>query len=62
MRERIAAFDWGHMLQYNGTPSPDRPLHKHEKLKARVLTFIEQRILRGKTTLGGFKNYTLLRP
>ena len=38
------------------------PLHKHEKLKARVLTFIEQRILRGKTTLGGFKNYTLLRP
>ena len=62
MRERIAAFDWGHMLQYQGKPSPSRPLHKHEKLKARALTFIEQTLLMGKATLGGFKNYTLLKP
>lgn len=62
MAPRIAEFDWGHMLQYRGSPNPGRRLHKHEKLKARLLTFIEQRILMGKTTLGGFKNYTLLKP
>lgn len=60
MRERIAAFDWGDRLDYGDKPErPERPRHKHERFKYRMLTFLEQN-LRGGKQIGGFKNYELL--
>ena len=58
MQEWIAQFDWQDKLQYSGKPNPNRVLHKHEKLKNKILTFIEQYILKGKH-IGGFKNYNI---
>ncbi len=59
MKDRIAQFNWQDKLQYSGKPNPNRHLHKHEKLKNKILTFIEHSVLNGKQ-IGGFKNYTLL--
>lgn len=56
MRERIARMDWKNQLDYAGT-SPAR--FNHDRLKYRVLTFLEQKILGGRR-IGGFKNYKLL--
>lgn len=60
MTDWISRFDWRDKLQYEGTPNPHRPRHKHETLKDRVLTYVEQRFLGGRL-IGGFKNYTLLK-
>lgn len=60
MKEFIARFDWQDQLQYGGPPSPTRAVHKHEKFKYRLLTFLEQEVLGGKE-LFGFKNYELIR-
>lgn len=60
MESWIAKFDWENQLQHSGKPNPNRKLHKHEKTKYRILTFIEQHFLGGKQ-LGGFKNYILLK-
>ena len=54
----IAKFDWQHKLQYSGKRNPNRPMHKHEKLKYRVVTWIEQHLL-NKRMIGGFRNYIL---
>jgi hypothetical protein len=35
--------------------------HNHDKLKYRLLSFIEQNILGGKQ-IAGFKNYQLIKP
>jgi hypothetical protein len=59
MNEWIKKFDWQDELQYTGKPSKTRKKHAHERLKYRLLTWIEQNLLGGKT-LGGFKNYILL--
>jgi len=58
MQEWIAQFDWQDKLQYSGKPNPNRVPHKHEKLKNKILTFIEQYVLNG-TNIGGFKNYNI---
>ena len=58
MQEWIAQFDWQDKLQYNGKPNLNRVPHKHEKLKNKILTFIEQSILKGKH-IGGYKNYNI---
>ncbi|MBD3391196.1 MAG: glycosyltransferase [Chitinivibrionales bacterium] len=55
MKDRAARMDWGDKLQYSGR-SPVR--HKHDRLKYRLLTFVEQRLLGGKTHLAS-KNYRL---
>jgi hypothetical protein len=60
MKKRIEEFDWADTLQYSGRPSPHRPPHKHEKLKYRILSFLENRLLRGRK-LGTYHNYILLR-
>lgn len=60
MKEWIAKFDWKDKLQYEGKPNPGRKKHKHETVKDRVLTFIEQKFLGGRL-IGGFKNYNLLK-
>lgn len=60
MEPYMNAFDWGDLLRWTGGPPSNRPLFKHERLKYRMLTWVEQHILGGKS-LGGFKNYELLK-
>jgi hypothetical protein len=60
MSEWIARFDWKDQLQYEGRPNPYRKKHKHETLKDKALTFVEQNFLGGRL-IGGFKNYNLLK-
>ncbi len=60
MAEFIRRFDWGDQLQYGGPRRPGRALHKHERMKYRLLTLVEQHILGGRE-LFGFKNYELLK-
>lgn len=60
MRETMARMDWADELQATGRPSPDRELHKHERLKYRFLTWVEQRLLGGRS-VGRFENYSLLK-
>ena len=59
MKDWISTFDWGDSLQFTGSYSKSRPLHDHEKLKYRVISWIENNILNG-GQLGGFKNYNLI--
>ncbi len=60
MENWIAKFNWEDKLQYEGKISPLRKKHKHEKLKYRLLTFIEQNFMQGRQ-IGGFKNYIKLK-
>jgi hypothetical protein len=60
MKGWIARFNWGHQLQYAGPVNKNRPVHKHERFKYRLLTFLEQNLLNGRG-IGGFKNYKLVR-
>ncbi len=60
MEERIAQMNWKDKLQYSGKPNPYREPHKHERLKYRLLSFIERQLLAGRQ-IGGFKNYILLK-
>jgi hypothetical protein len=55
MKEWIAKMDWGHILQL---PHSKNAQHKHDLPKYKLLTFIEQRFLRGRQ-LFGFRNYKL---
>jgi glycosyltransferase involved in cell wall biosynthesis len=59
MLERIAQMDWKDKLQYSGRPNPYRAPHKHERLKYRLLSWIEQHLMGGRQ-IGGFRNYQLL--
>jgi hypothetical protein len=59
MKERIGKMDWQEKLQDNGRPNPYREPHKHERMKYRLLSFIEKRLLGGRR-IGTFKNYILL--
>ena len=60
MEQRISQMDWQEKLQYSGKPNPYRQPHKHERLKYRLLSFIEKYLFGGKQ-IGGFKNYILLK-
>jgi len=60
MTEMIAKMNWRNKLQYNGKPNPFRQPHKHERLKYRVLSFIEKKFNGGKQ-IAGFRNYILLK-
>ena len=60
MEEWIKKFNWKDKLQYEGKPNPYRKKHKHEMLKYRTLTFIEQNFLNG-NHIGGFRNYKILK-
>lgn len=53
-------FDWKNQLQYTGKRNPNRPILKHEKIKYRFLSWVEN-TFRGGTPIGGFKNYNLIR-
>jgi hypothetical protein len=56
MQERIRLFNWADQLERRRHKKP--ALHKHEQLKYRLLTFIEQNFLGGRQ-LFSFKNYRL---
>ena len=58
MSELIKQFNWGEQLRY-GPGKLNRPLFKHEKLKYRLISWIENELLAGKE-LGGFRNYKLV--
>jgi len=60
MQEWMLTFNWKDELQYAGKASKTRKKHAHEKLKYRILTFIENNLMGGKS-IGGFKNYKLLK-
>lgn len=53
-------FDWEEDLQYNGKRKRNRPKYKHERLKYKILSYIENNFLGGRQ-IGGFKNYTIIR-
>jgi hypothetical protein len=57
MAGRIGRFDWAESLDYEGK---SRIRFDHDRAKYKILTFLEQRMLGGRT-LGGFKNYTLIK-
>lgn len=60
MRDWIARMDWQDELQATGRPNPLRQPHKHERLKNRLLSFIENRFLGGRR-LAAYRNYELLK-
>lgn len=60
MNERIARMDWKDKLQYRGKPNPNRRLHKHERFRYRVQTWLEQ-VFFGGRQLFTFKNYKLIK-
>lgn len=60
MQEWIKRFDWEDQLQYSGNIPKYRKKHKHERLKYRILSWIEQHINGGRQ-ISGFKNYILLK-
>jgi hypothetical protein len=59
LEDWIAKFDWQEQL-YPAQKNPTRKASRHEKLKYRLLTFIEQNFLGG-NLIGGFKNYKLVK-
>ena len=59
MQERIKKMDWRDKLQLAGKPNEYRQLHKHERSKYRLISFLENKLLGGKR-IGTFKNYELL--
>lgn len=61
MREWMDQFDWADMLQDSGPRRKDRKEHTHERLKYRLISFVENKILGGKT-LFDFKNYERIKP
>lgn len=60
MERWIEKFDWSSALRTHGSIPNTRPKFKHEKIKYRIVTFLEQNLLGGKM-IGGFKNYKLLK-
>lgn len=58
MIDFIKNFNWQHQLYPQNMYVKK---HKHDKLKYRMLSFIEQNILGGKQ-IAGFKNYKLIHP
>lgn len=57
LEQWIAAMNWKNQLQYKGK---SKVIHKQDRLKYRILTFLEQKICGGRQ-IGGFKNYNLLK-
>ncbi len=56
MKQWIARFDWSHQLRFSGPISRNRPRAKHDRLKYRIISFLEKWIFFG-MRLGEFRNY-----
>jgi hypothetical protein len=59
MRDRIARFDWRSSLNYHTTIKPYRPPMKHERLKYRIITWIERIVFGGRQALG-YSNWNIV--
>lgn len=59
MKEWISKFDWKDQLQYSGSYKDNRKLHKHEKLKYRLLSKMENSLLNG-NPIGGVRNFVII--
>ena len=60
MKNWIEKFDWANELNYSSEEkTPEREKFKHDKMKYRILTFLEQKVF--KRRLGEFKNYVFIR-
>ncbi|MCK5741629.1 MAG: hypothetical protein KAH48_05375 [Chlorobi bacterium] len=59
MMNKIKEFDWADKLQYSGKRNPYRKEAKHERLKYRIVTQLEQKLF-GRPIFT-FKNYELLK-
>ncbi|MDX1686172.1 MAG: hypothetical protein R3275_13120 [Saprospiraceae bacterium] len=59
MQPLVDDFDWADLLHYEKDYVPSRPPQKHEKLKYRILTWIEQNLLGGKH-LFGYSNWNVV--
>jgi hypothetical protein len=57
MREWIAKMNWKEQLDYAGT---SKARFNHDRLKYRLLTLLEQKVLGGRQ-IGGFKNFVVLK-
>ncbi|MDX5326860.1 MAG: hypothetical protein LPK80_11445 [Bacteroidota bacterium] len=60
MKDWVDQFDWEDELYYQGKFPKRVNTPKHEKRKVRILTWIEQNILKGKQ-IGEFKNFIVTR-
>lgn len=60
MKEWIEKMDWADQLNYSRHQRVQRKPHKHEKPKYRLITWLEQNLLSGRT-IGGFRNYVRVR-
>jgi hypothetical protein len=60
MREFIARHGWSDQLDH-GDVLRRRPIHKHERLKVRALSWFERRFT-GRQELIGWRNYRLVEP
>lgn len=61
MKSWMERFNWADQLNYSSRErNPQREQMAHDQFKSRVLTWIEQTFLNGKT-IGGFNNYKLLK-
>ena len=60
MTARIPELDWEASLRFSGPQVIGRPKAKHEKLKYRLIILME-RIFFGGRSLGGYKNYNVLK-
>ncbi len=56
----ISKFNWKEKLNYDKKHTPRRELMKHEKIKSKILTFIERKLLSGKHIFG-YKNWNILK-
>tara|TARA_R110002124_G_scaffold89354_1_gene228431 strand:+ start:197 stop:1153 length:957 start_codon:yes stop_codon:yes gene_type:complete len=56
----LKKMDWENELQYNGKRRKKSQTPKHEKLKYRILTWLESRLLGGRR-LGEFQNFNKIR-
>ena len=61
MKSWIDDFNWKHQLRFTGPRKNRNPIRsKHDKLKYRLISWIEKNVLRGKR-LGEFRNYILVK-
>ncbi len=60
MHSFIEKFNWAERLNYSKDYKPKRALLKHEKIKYRILSWIEQKLLGGKQ-LFGYSNWVILK-
>ena len=59
MKKFLEKFNQQDYLDYGNKLNVERELYKHERMKYRILTFLEKNIFGKK--IGGFKNYVLIK-